>query len=153
MPRCMPILVALSAIYLPVRGVLAEAIQGSAPFPANASNAERPPVASKLLANRIDEIGPMLMRCLQFPPENLSRPGTRITLRLAFTRDGEILGEPRFTFTTPGVPTEIKVAYQRSIVEMLNRCTPLPITKELGEAIAGRPFALSFVDTRGQSKI
>jgi len=100
------------------------------------------------LVNRLDEIGPLLSRCLQLPPSDLSRPGMRVTLRLAFTRDGEILGEPRFTFTTPGVTSEIRAAYQRAVVDMLDRCTPLPITKELGGAIAGRPFVIPIIDTR-----
>jgi hypothetical protein len=100
----------------------------------------------------LDEIGPVLSRCLQLPPSDLSRPGMRVTLRLAFTRDGAILGEPRFTFTTPGVAAEIKAAYQRAMVDMLNRCTPLPITKELGGAIAGRPLVIPLVDTRFEKK-
>jgi hypothetical protein len=75
----------------------------------------------------------------------------RVTLRLAFTRDGAILGEPRFTFTT-SAPPDVKAAYQRAAVDMLNRCTPLPITKELGGAIAGRPFVIPIVDTRYDKK-
>ena len=76
----------------------------------------------------------------------------RVTVRIAFTRDGEILGEPRFTFTTPGVSPEVKAAYQRAAVDMLNRCTPLPITKELGGAIAGRPFVIPIIDMRNEKK-
>jgi len=110
------------------------------------------PAPPAKLVNRLDEIGPLLSRCLQLPPSDLSRPGMRVTLRLAFTRDGAILGEPRFTFTTPGVAAEIRAAYQRALVDMLNRCTPLPITKELGGAIAGRPFFIPIVDTRYDKK-
>jgi hypothetical protein len=40
---------------------------------------------------------------LRMPDYDVARPGMQITVRLAFTRDGAILGEPRFTFTTPGV--------------------------------------------------
>jgi hypothetical protein len=104
------------------------------------------------LANRLNEIGPLLSRCLQMPAYDVARPGMQITVRLAFTRDGEILGEPRFTFSTPGVPPETRAAYQRAVVDMLNRCTPLPITKELGAAIAGRPFAIPIVETRKEKK-
>jgi hypothetical protein len=104
------------------------------------------------LANRLDEIGPLLSRCLQMPDYDVARPGMQITVRLAFTRDGAILGEPRFTFTTPGVSPEVRAAYQRAVVDMLNRCTPLPITKELGNAIAGRPFVIPIVETRKEKK-
>jgi hypothetical protein len=104
------------------------------------------------LANRLDEIGPLLSRCLRMPDYDIARPGMQITVRLAFTRDGAILGEPRFTFTTPGVSPEVRAAYQRAVVDMLNRCTPLPITKELGNAIAGRPFVIPIVEIRKQKK-
>jgi hypothetical protein len=114
--------------------------------------AETAPAPPAKLINRLDEIGSVLSRCLQLPPSDLSRPGMRVTLRLAFTRDGAILGEPRFTFTTPGVAAEVKAAYQRAMVEMLNRCTPLPITKELGGAIAGRPFVIPLIDTRYEKR-
>ena len=111
-----------------------------------------PSAPAPKLANRLDEIGPLMARCLQMPPEYMARPGMRVTVRLSFTRDGEILGEPRFTFVTPGVPTEIRAAYQRAVVDMLDRCTPLPITKELGGAIAGRPFVFPIVETRKEKK-
>ncbi len=104
------------------------------------------------LANRLDEIGPLLSRCLRMPDYDVARPGMQITVRLAFTRDGAILGEPRFTFSTPGVSPEVRAAYQRAVVDMLNRCTPLPITKELGNAIAGRPFVIPIVETRKEKK-
>jgi len=100
------------------------------------------------LANRLDEIGPLLVKCLRLPPTELARPGMRVTLRIAFSRDGSILGEPRFTYVTPGVPVEIKAAYQRALVDMLDHCTPLPITTELGGAIAGRPLVFPIIDTR-----
>lgn len=103
-------------------------------------------------ANRLDEIGPLLSRCLRMPDDDVARPGMRVTVRLAFTRDGAILGEPRFTFITPGVSPEVRAAYQRAVVDMLNRCTPLPITKELGDAIAGRPFVIPIVETRKEKK-
>lgn len=114
--------------------------------------AEPATAPSPKLANRLDEIGPLLTRCLRLPPAELARPGMRVTLRISFTRDGAILGEPRFTYVTPGVPVEIKAAYQRALVDMLDRCTPLPITVELGGAIAGRPFIFPIIDTRMDKK-
>ena len=109
------------------------------------------PLDGRKLVNRLDEIGPLLSKCLQLPGDSVARPGMRVTLRIAFTRDGAILGEPRFTFTTPA-PPDVQAAYQRAAVDMLNRCTPLPITKELGGAIAGRPFVIPIVDTRYDKK-
>jgi hypothetical protein len=111
-----------------------------------------PPPDRGKLANRLDEIGPLMSKCLQMPPYDIARAEMRVTVRLSFTRSGEILGEPRFTFITPGVPSEIRAAYQRVAIDMLNRCTPLPITPELGGAIAGRPFVFVIVETRKEKK-
>jgi hypothetical protein len=126
-------------------------VQDSAPpAPNTTPDVARPAPDRSKLANRLDEIGPLLSRCLRLPAEELSRPGMRITVRLAFTRSGDILGEPRFTFITHGVSPEIRAAYQRVVADMLDRCTPLAITPELGGAIAGRPFVFPIVDRRGE---
>ncbi len=116
------------------------------------ANAGAEPPGRDKPANRLDEIGPMLSKCLRMPDYDIARPGMRVTLRLAFTRDGEILGEPRFTFVTPGVPPDVRAVYQRAVVDMLARCTPLNITKELGGAIAGRPFVIPIIETRKEKK-
>jgi hypothetical protein len=125
--------------------------QHNPPPPAGEGPRSPPAQSEQKLANQLSEIGPILSKCLQLPSD-IFRPGMRVTVRLAFTRDGEILGEPRFTFTTPGVSPEVKAAYQRAAVDMLNRCTPLPITKELGGAIAGRPFVIPIIDMRNEKK-
>jgi hypothetical protein len=72
-----------------------------------------------------------------------------ISVRLSFNRAGAILGEPRFTFLTRGVSPQVKATYQRAVVATLNRCTPLRLTPQLGGALAGRPFRIHFIDTRG----
>jgi hypothetical protein len=129
--------------------------QGNAPQPgeppAKVEPTPSPPDRGKSL-NTLAEVGPWLTQCLQMPPEEVARPGMEITVRLSFTRDGEILGEPRFTFSTPGIRPETRAVYQRAVADMLSRCTPLPFTKELGGAIAGRPFSFRIVETRKEKK-
>jgi hypothetical protein len=101
--------------------------------------------------NTQDEVVRFLSRCWA-PPRDVVHPGMEITIRFVFNRDGEVMGEPRFTYMTPGVGTAIRAAYQRSVVDMLNRCTPVKFTASLGGAVAGRPLALRFVDSRGQKR-
>src|SRR5438477_12464060 len=43
-----------------------------------------PPPERGKLANRLDEIGPLLSKCLQMPPLDILRPGMRVKLRPAF---------------------------------------------------------------------
>lgn len=99
-------------------------------------------------ANRLNEMGPILSKCLQLPPDNEIRTGMRVTLKLAFKRDGELLGTPRFTYITHEAPDDVKAAYHDAAINMLNHCMPLPITASLGGAIAGRPFVIPIIETR-----
>src|SRR5258708_32123081 len=52
--------------------------------------AARPP-----LANRLDEIGPLLSRCLRMPDYDVARPGMHITWRRALTPWGSSSRAPR----------------------------------------------------------
>lgn len=87
--------------------------------------------------------------CWRWPPINAIRTGMELTVRLSFKRDGEIFGA-RGTYQSPGVSDDERVLYYRALVLAIRRCTPLPVTPELGEAIAGRPFYFHFHDTRKQ---
>jgi hypothetical protein len=151
--RFAKISLALAAIVVSAPGsiVYGDEASGAVPALLAQGNVEPAPDPPKP-ANRLSEIGPLLSRCLRMPDYQMARPGMQITVRLAFSRDGQILGEPRFTFSTPGISPEVRAAYQRAMVDMLNRCTPLPITKELGAAIAGHPFSFRLDETRKEKK-
>ena len=102
--------------------------------------------------DRLYDLGPLLSKCLEMPPDDEVRPGMRVTLKLAFKRNGELLAEPRFTYTTREASQEEKKVYREAALDMLKRCTPLPITAELGGAIAGRPFVVPITETRHEKK-
>jgi hypothetical protein len=98
--------------------------------------------------DRISELGPLLSKCLELPPDDEAQAGMQLSLKLAFKRDGELLADPRFTYTTHEAPEKARAAYQAAALDMLKRCTPLPITEEFGGAIAGRPFVVAIKETR-----
>jgi hypothetical protein len=100
--------------------------------------------------NTLQELFDALGRCWEPPPLEQARPGTEITIRFSLTRAGEILGEPRFTYSSPSLPSEVKSAYQRAIAATLKRCTPFSLSEGLGGAIAGRPISTRFIDDRGR---
>jgi hypothetical protein len=114
-----------------------------------ASAQARPPDSRQPL-NTIKDVGDALSRCWVPPSLEKSRSGTQITVQITFNRSGEVMGEPRFTFITPGTPPEIRTAYQLSVADAISRCAPMPFTPALGGALAGRPFAMRYQDTRGQ---
>jgi len=102
-------------------------------------------------ADRLNELGPLLSKCLELPPDDEARAGMQVTLKLAFKRNGELLADPRFTYTTHEAPAAAKAAYHDAAINMLKRCTPLPISEKLGDAIAGRPFVVPIRETRNRA--
>jgi hypothetical protein len=93
---------------------------------------------------RIRELFPAIRACWE-PPGG--RPGREATIRFAFRRDGTVLGEPRITYQKAG-PDEDRQAFRRSVVSAVQACTPLAFRSSFGQAIAGRPVAIRFIDDR-----
>jgi len=97
----------------------------------------------------LDDVKQAIRGCWRWPPINAIRTGMELTVRLSFKSDGEIFGA-RVTYQSPDVSDDERLLYYRALVLTIKRCSPLPLTPELGAAIAGRPFFFRFVDTRKQ---
>jgi hypothetical protein len=103
----------------------------------------------------IDTIADMFaaLRACWLPPEaDEAHDGMQMSVRFAFKRSGELIAEPRVTYATRDVDADTRQVYRRAIARALERCTPLPFTKEMGGAIAGRPIAIRFVDNRSKQE-
>jgi hypothetical protein len=98
--------------------------------------------------DRLDEIALLLSKCLEPPPDRESQTGMELALRFAFKRNGELLADPRFTYTTHDAPENVKAAWHAAALEMMRRCTPLPISEKFGGAIAGQPLVVAIRETR-----
>jgi hypothetical protein len=109
------------------------------------------PGAPQSPLNTIADIRQALRGCWQWPPASEARSGMELTVRVSFKRNGEIFGA-RITYQTASVSAEERVLYYGALLSALSRCSPLPLTASLGEAIAGRPFIFHFHDTRQQRK-
>jgi hypothetical protein len=108
--------------------------------------AQRPRVPPARPANTLRELFDAMSTCWKPPPLDRSKPGTQITIRFSLNRAGEIMGEPRFTYSTPNLSTEIKAAYQHAVATSLTRCAPFSLSEGLGGAIAGRPISIRVID-------
>ena len=75
--------------------------------------------------NTIDDVFTAFCACWRPPRDSEARPGMEVTVRFSFNRNGEILGEPRFTFVTADVSADTKAVYKRAVADTLTRCTPL----------------------------
>ncbi len=117
-------------------------------LPESLNGVVRPGPGSKpARIDRIREIFQAIQTCWQ-PPRGSGTSGQELTLRLAFRRSGEVLGEPRITYYNAGTEPEQRAAFTKSVREAFERCTPLPFTPAFGAAVAGRPFTFRFSDTR-----
>jgi len=91
-----------------------------------------------------------LRECWVPPSEDEARPGMQMSVRFSFNRNGEIIGAPHTTYVTPNTPRDARDTYRNAVAASLERCTPMPFSRGLGGAIAGRPIAIRFVDNRNR---
>ena len=119
--------------------------------PDGKATADKDKEAAERRLNTIGDMFAALRACWVPPAEDESRPGTQLSVRLSFKRNGEVFGKPRVTYATPGLPDSVRQAYWDAIRAAVERCTPLAFTAGLGGALAGRPFAIRFVDRRSAS--
>jgi hypothetical protein len=119
------------------------AVVASVAFATGASAQKQTPAL-----NTLKDLGAALRACWVPPPLEQSRPAMQITVQLSFKRTGELLGHPRITFESATASDDEKLAYRVAVAETLRRCNPLPFTEALGNAVAGRPFTMRFIDDR-----
>lgn len=89
--------------------------------------------------SRPRQVGEHLAACWSPPADD-----SEISVRVAFDRNGALIGTPRVTYVKPGTGAD-RAAVTRSLQQAFAGCLPLRFTRDLGSAIAGRPFSLRFV--------
>jgi hypothetical protein len=92
----------------------------------------------------IKDVVARLRTCWKPPAASRANPGIDITVRLSFTRDGNILGHPKITYESEQATDSDRLNYRIAVMEALQRCTPMPFTEGMAGAVAGRPFAIRF---------
>jgi hypothetical protein len=103
----------------------------------------------------LDNIGDLfaaLRSCWTPPSADTAKQGMQMTVRFSFKRTGDMIGPPRVTYATAGVPPDIRDTYFKAINASLDACVPLKFTGDLGGALAGRPIAIRYVDNRELDK-
>jgi hypothetical protein len=109
---------------------------------------EPPAAAAPVVPGRLNSIRDVFGALRGCFAGALGTPGAQelsATIRFSFTRHGEILGEPRFTYVQPGLSADARQAFERAVGHALVACMPLPFTDGLGGALAGRPFSIRIV--------
>jgi hypothetical protein len=69
----------------------------------------------------------------------------QVTVRISFTREGAVIGEPRIVFvkSAGGRPGDATLA--SSMLTAIRHCTPLNFSAGLGSAIAGQVLDIHFI--------
>ncbi|MFK4487250.1 hypothetical protein [Bradyrhizobium sp. USDA 336] len=102
----------------------------------------------------LDTIGDLFaaLRSCWSPPSDHARAGMQMSVRFSFNKNGSLIGPPRLTYATTGVPADTRTTYLNAINASLKACLPLKFTSGLGGALAGRPIAIRYVDNREPGK-
>lgn len=99
----------------------------------------------------LDTLGDLyaaLRSCWTPPSGDDARAGMQMSVRFAFRKSGAMIAPPQVTYATPDAPEQTRDTYRAAINEALDRCAPLPLTKGLGGAIAGKAIMIRYVDNR-----
>jgi hypothetical protein len=92
-------------------------------------------------ANTLVDLQHQFSACMGDKP--LGPAGSRLTIRLMMKRDGSIFGKPRMTFSHLEGDAEARQRFVDDAERAIEACLPFRITPSLGNAIAGRPFAIT----------
>ncbi len=118
-----------------------------------AAGLSAPAAAHAQVIDRLDAIGPVLSACVERRTEGALPAGRReVTFSVTFRRDGSIIGVPRRTHAFPGADAPEQADFIAAVANAIIACAPLPFSKELGEATAGRNFRFRYVVAPRQDK-
>jgi hypothetical protein len=102
--------------------------------------------------NTIGDLFAALRSCWSPPPADAAREGMQMSVLFSFMKSGAIIAPPRMTFATHGAPADIRNTYLKAISSSLSGCEPFKFTTGLGDAIAGRPIMIRYIDNRDLEK-
>jgi hypothetical protein len=94
---------------------------------------------------RLDEVPPSFRKCWKTPEGLRSFERTEITARFSIKRNGELIGEPRITFSSLPPDTKARELLTQAAVNAVAHCTPVNVSESLGSAVAGRTISIRFI--------
>ena len=98
--------------------------------------------------NTIRAMFAALRACWVPPPADQARHSMQYTVRFALKRDGALIAPPQRTYSSRDAPATVRDVYAKAANAAIERCMPLHFSAGMGNAIAGLPIAVRFVDNR-----
>ena len=92
------------------------------------------------LVTRVHGIATGIAACWRPPHDD-----DQVTVRMSFTRDGAVIGEPRIVFAQSSSGRADDAALAHSMATAIRDCTPLHFSAQLGSAIAGQVLDIRFI--------
>jgi hypothetical protein len=89
---------------------------------------------------RVHGIATGLAACWRPPHDD-----DQVTVRLSFTREGAVIGEPRIVFARSTGGRADDAALAASMLAAIRECAPLNFSAQLGAAIAGQVLDIRFI--------
>ncbi|MBZ9967384.1 hypothetical protein LB561_07145 [Mesorhizobium sp. B292B1B] len=105
--------------------------------------ATSPSAAAQL--NTMDEVGTAIQACWT-PPADAGN--SIVTLSFSFKRDGTLLGPPRPTAAKVAGDDKARKSFIDAATAAVKNCTPLSLSPQLAQGIAGNVFTLQFVSPK-----
>lgn len=99
------------------------------------------------LVTCVDGIATGIAACWR-PPHS----DAQVTVRMSFTRDGAVIGEPRIVYARSSGGAADDAALARSMLTAVRDCAPLHFSARLGSAVAGQVLDIRFIG-RGRATI
>jgi hypothetical protein len=99
---------------------------------------------SKTLIETVHDVKAALRACWASPNHDTPRGNFTISVRISFKRNGDLLGNPLITYTSPGRSESEGRVYRAALNDALARCTPLPFSDAFGRIMAGHPINVRF---------
>jgi hypothetical protein len=100
----------------------------------------QPVQAQPPLVTRVHGIATGIAACWRPPHDD-----DQVTVRVSFTRDGAVIGEPRIVYARSSGGAADKSGLAQSMLTAVRDCTPLHFSSRLGSAIAGQVLDIRFV--------
>ena len=92
------------------------------------------------LVTRVHGIATGIAACWRPPHED-----DQVTVRISFTREGAVIGEPKIVFVRSSRAPADDAALADSMLAAIRDCTPLNFSARLGSAIAGQVLDIRFI--------
>ncbi|TPK40401.1 hypothetical protein FJ867_00360 [Mesorhizobium sp. B2-5-3] len=102
-----------------------------------------PSAAAQL--NTMEEVGTAIQACWT-PPVDAGN--SIVTLSFSFKRDGTLLGPPRPTAAKVAGDDKARKSFIDAAMTAVKNCTPLSLSPQLAQGIAGNVFTLQFVSPK-----